>query len=140
MPIENRKGRNLISVISVTSDQWDIIDPRVVITRYGPEQTIFDSIEDILNAPKVVTLNGKAMWGGTRATRSIAARIEDFHSIFKLPSGGFAVASQKLSRDLQQDETIIFSSDQYQVYDCHTRIMVPLQKMTQFQNPVIGVN
>jgi len=129
-----QKGENLIKVIKLTEEQWDIIGLLTPVGRaaarnpiFGRDEainTIFDSIENILNAPKVVTLNGKAMWGRNKGARSIAERLEDFHSIFELPYGGFAVSSRKFSSD-PHEKGITFDRSQCQIYDCCDRIIRP---------------
>ncbi len=107
----------MLEVVKLTKVQWTKIKPYVIISSYGTDKTIFKSIDDILTANKVVTLNGKAMWGKRSATRSIAERIADYHSIFELPDGTFAVASQEFKKDINSKKVINICADQKWHYD-----------------------
>lgn len=103
----------MVQVVKLYEEQWAQIEPDVIISSYGPEKTIFESIKEIITADKVVTLNGRPMWKNDSATNSIAERIELYHHmIFELPDGKFAVASQTFIQKICKDKKINFDKEQ----------------------------
>ena len=106
----------MIKVVKLNKEQWEKILPHVIISEYGNKFTYFESIEKILTADKVVTLNGHAMWKKNSTTSSIAERIERYHMIFELPNGNFAVSSQKFNDDITTKEIIIIDEEQITWY------------------------
>ena len=107
----------MIQVVELKEEQWAQIEPDVIISSYGPERTIFESIEEIITADKVVTLNGRPMWKKDSATNSIAERIELYHMIFELPDGKFAVASQTFNQKICKDRKINIDKEQIKYYN-----------------------
>lgn len=107
----------MIQVVKLYEKQWAQIEPEVIISSYGPEKTIFESIKEIITADKVVTLNGRPMWKKDSATNSIAERIELYHMIFELPNGKFAVASQTFIQKICKYTKINFDKKQIKYYD-----------------------
>ena len=107
----------MIKVVKLNKEQWKKIKQHVKISDYGNKFTCFESIEKILTANKVVTLNGHPMWKKSSTTSSIAERIERYHMIFELPDGKFAVSSQKFNDDyITKKEIIIINEEQITWY------------------------
>ncbi|MCD4820470.1 MAG: hypothetical protein K8S23_17460 [Candidatus Cloacimonetes bacterium] len=107
----------MIKVVKLNKEQWEKILPHVIISDYGDKFTYFESIEKILTADKVVTLNGHSMWKKSSTTSSIAERIERYHMIFELPNGNFAVSSQKFNDYyIIKKEIIIIDEEQITWY------------------------
>lgn len=75
---------------------WEKIKPFVHISGYGTGATFFHSVEDILKADKVVTLNGSPLRKGGRVYKSVEERLATNNQVVKLPNGMFAVASKTL--------------------------------------------
>ena len=107
----------MIQVVELKEEQWAQIEPDVIISSYGTEKTIFESIEEIITADKVVTLNGRPMWKKGSSRYSIAERIEQYHRIFKLPDGKFAVSSQTFNYDIYKNKKINIDEEQIKYYD-----------------------
>lgn len=107
----------MIPVVKLNDEQWVKIEPYVEISEYGPSKTYFKNIEDIINADKLVTLNGKAMWKKSSTNKSIAERIKLYHKIFELPDGTFAVSSQTFNQEIYQNDIISIDRDQIKYYD-----------------------
>ena len=61
----------MVQVVKLYEEQWAQIEPDVIISSYGPEKTIFESIKEIITADKVVTLNGRPMWKNESCPRVI---------------------------------------------------------------------
>lgn len=116
-------GKNMIPIVKLNEEQWLQISPHVIISSYGTEKTIFNSIDEIITADKVVTLNGRPMWKKDSATNSIAERIELYHIIFELPKGKFAVSSQVFNQELNiwNNKHLNIDKDQIKYYDIPTR-------------------
>ncbi|MFZ3058291.1 MAG: hypothetical protein WA102_01015 [Candidatus Methanoperedens sp.] len=110
----------MIQIVKLNEEQWAQIKPEVIISIYGTEKTIFKSIEEIITADKVVTLNGRPMWKEDSAKNSIAERIELYHIIFELPDGKFAVSSQTFNRNIWRNKKLNIDNDQIRYYDKST--------------------
>lgn len=74
-----------ITLIKISNEQWDDIAHLVKYSKeYGIRGTFFGSIEKMLNADKVVTLNGISLHNDSN--KSNAQKIYDGeHIIFKYP-------------------------------------------------------
>lgn len=122
----------MIIIVKLNEDQWKKIKPNAIISSsYGFDKTIFGSIKEIITADKVVALNGFAMWKKESTKKSIAERIDQYHKIFKLPDGKFAVSSQTFNQDISIKNLNIVK-DQIEYYD------IPTQKIYEnktFNNP-----
>ena len=110
----------MIQVVKLKNEQWAQIKPDVSISRYGTEKTIFESIEEIINADKIVTLNGSSMWKQSSTNKPIAKRIEELHKIFELPDGKFAVSSQTFNNYIDTSKKMNVSDEQIRYYNFRT--------------------
>jgi len=113
----------MIQVVTLNEEQWAQIKPDVIISSYGIDKTIFESILEIITADKVVTLNGHSMWKKDSAKNSIAERIELYHSIFELPDGTFAVSSQSFNQAIYKNQNININENQKKYYDIVGKVM-----------------
>jgi len=109
----------MITIVKLNEEQWAQIKSDVNISSYGPKETFFDSIEEIITADKVVTLNGRPMWKEESAVNPLERRIELYHKIFELPNGKFAVSSQTFNQDISIKKLNI-DNDQIKYYEIST--------------------
>lgn len=110
----------MIIIVKLNKEQWEKIKPKVIISAYGPDKTIFGSIKEIITAKKVVTLNGFAMWKEGSTKKSIAQRIDEYHKVFELPNGKFAVSSLTFNKDMNM-KYLNINKDQIEYYDIPTQ-------------------
>ena len=110
-------GKIMIQVVKLNEEQSKQVMLHVNISDYGPEKTFFESIEKILTADKVVTLNSHPMWKKDSTTSSIAERIERYHRIFEFPDGKFAISSQEFNKFIFINEIINIDEEQITLYD-----------------------
>jgi hypothetical protein len=100
----------MIKVVKLNEEQWNEIDSHKTISiNYGEDGTFFNSIEEILSANKVVTLNGFPIKDTKNTT---AEKIERDHSIFELPNGKYVVSSKTFNEKIHSNKYIDIHNDQ----------------------------
>ena len=99
--------------IELNDDQWNAIKSGYRNTSYGENYQFFDSPEDIVKAPKVITLNGSPLrTTGGRIQSSIEERLGKGNMVVKVPSGKMSGKYAIVSKTLMTKAGLILQTAQ----------------------------